>query len=239
MKFKYENAFSAWSDFENHVINLLTSLSVKTVGEIGAGANPLLTNELVEQKRVVYDVIDISVEELGKAAAYYNKMEMDFAQKDLRIIEQYDFLFAQMTLEHIADPATFYKNVYQALKPEGHAFFFFACDTMLPTRINKLLPEFISDKVLKKIQPFRKDEKHGKFKAHYKWCKGPTQKNIRRIESSGLTIVSYTGYFGHSYYQRIPFLNTLEKLKTNWLFQHPVPALCSYSHVLLQKPLGN
>jgi hypothetical protein len=115
------------------------------------------------------------------------------------------------------------------------AYFFFACKTTLPTISNFLLPEFVSRKLLLFIQPFRKNDKHGKFKAYYKLCFGPTKKNIKRFADMDFEIQSYTGYFGHSYYQRIRPLDLLEKIKTKILLNYPNPHLCSYSHVLLKR----
>ena len=106
---------------------------------------------------------------------------------------------------------------------------------MLPAMTNFLLPEPITKRILTFVQEFRKDKKHGKFKAHYKWCFGPTKKNIERIVNLDFEIISYTGYFGHSYYQKFFLLEFLEKLKTKILLKYPNPYLCSYSHLLLKR----
>ncbi len=237
MKTSYKDAGGAWSDFNELVVKLICANDCKIIGEIGGGANPLLQENFIREQKLNYTVLDISQDELTKAGDYYTKQQIDFEKEDILGAGMYDLLFAQMTLEHINKPAAFYKNVHQLLKPGGYALFFFACDTMLPTRINKLLPDKWSDKLLMKLQPFRQQEKHGKFKAYYRWCKGPTKKNIQRLQSTGLHILSYAGYFGHSYYQRVPILQSLEKWKTKILLCHPVAGFCSYSIILLQKPL--
>ncbi len=239
METSYKDAGSAWNDFNDWVIKLIQDKGCKVIGEIGGGANPLLQEDVIRELVLSYTVLDVSVEELAKAGNYYTKEQADFEQEGItsRSRTGYDLLFAQMTLEHIREPALFYKNVYRLLKPGGYAFFFFACDTMLPTRINKLLPEKWSSRMLMKLQPFRQQEKHGKFKAYYRWCKGPTPKNIKRLNDTGLSILAYTGYFGHSYYQRLPVLRTMEIWKTKFLLRYPVAGLCGYSIVLLQKPV--
>lgn len=237
MEKHYRNAYQAWDDFARITKELIINKGFHTIGEIGGGANPLLEAGFIAANNLAYRVIDISAEELAKAGAYYVKVQADLEAEDFAAVQQNDFLFAQMTLEHISKPAVFYRNVYSMLKPGGYAFFFFACDTMLPARVNKWLPELVSDRILKKLQPFRKQEHHGKFKAFYRWCKGPTKKNTGRLSKTGLHIIAHTGYFGHSYYHRFPLLQRLENWKTSLLLKWPAPRLCSYSQVLLQKPL--
>lgn len=236
MKVEYENAFHAWQLFDTRVRRLIDDEHLKTVAELGGGANPLLSAEFIHSRRLSYYVLDVSAHELEKASEIYHKEIVNLEDPQLPHPRRYDLVFAQMTLEHIAKPDVFYNNALQLLNPGGRAFFFFACDTMLPTRVNKWLPESISQRLLEKWQPFRKEEHHGKFKAHYRWCRGPVARNIRRLRSTGFEIDTYTGFFGHSYYRRVPWLQRLEDRKTNWLLRHPQPVLCSYAQVLLRKP---
>jgi len=235
MNIFFLNGIDAWKDFQKGVYEHIIENRFTNIAEIGGGANPLLALDFAAEQKLNYHIIDISEEELSKANAGYIKVISDLESKNLEIGFQYEFIFSQLTVEHIKDIETFYANIYKLLKAGGLAYFFFACRTTLPAISNYLLPEFISKKILVFIQPFRKDEKHGKFKAHYKWCFGPTKKNIKRFETVDLEIVSYIAYFGHSYYQRIPLLNFLEKFKTKILLKYPNPLFCSYSHVLLRK----
>lgn len=234
MEIKFAQGFYAWKDFNEEVQNLIIQNGFKNIGEIGGGANPLLALDFVEKQNLQYHVIDVSTDELAKAGKGYKKIQMDLEQP-IDPTTQYDFIFAQMTLEHIKDPHLFYTNVYKLLKPGGQAYFFFACITSLPSFINLVIPESISEKILVKLQPFRRHEKHGKFKAYYKWCFGPTQKQISRFKELKYEVLSYTGYFGHSYYHRIKALNFLEKIKTKLLLKYPNPYFCTYAHVLLKK----
>jgi hypothetical protein len=59
---------------------------------------------------------------------------------------------------------------------------------------------------------------------------------IRRFETLGYEVIRYTGYFGHPYYRRIPFLERLERGKIKILLQRPVAQLCSYATLVLRKP---
>jgi len=235
MEIKFARGQNAWKDFNDGIHQLILANDLKDIAEIGGGANPLLALDFVERQKLLYHVIDISPGELLKANGQYHKVVLDLEQGDIQVSAKYDFIFSQLTLEHIKDIETFYANVHRLLKPGGYACFFFACITTLPTLSNYVLPDFISSKILLLIQPFRKNEKHGKFRAYYKWCFGPTPGNIRRIENSGFKVVSYTGYFGHSYYHRSRFLDSMEKVKTDFLLKHTNPYLCNYACVFLKR----
>ena len=235
MQIFFLNGINAWEDFQKTVYQVILRNEFKSIAEIGGGANPLLSLEFVNEQKLEYHIIDISQEELSKADTRFKKIVADLENKEIKLNFQYDFIFCQLTVEHIRDIQTFYINIYNLLKPGGFAYFFFACFTTFPTMTNYLLPEPITKKILMLVQPFRRNEKHGKFKAYYKWCFGPTKKNIKRFENLDFEIVSYTGYFGHSYYQKIPLLKFLEKIKTRILLKYPNPHFCSYSHLLLKR----
>lgn len=235
MEIKFALGFKAWEDFNEQVHQLILNNGFKDIAEIGGGANPLLSLDFINMNKLQYHVMDISIDELEKADTNYKKIALDLEKPLENPTLKYDFIFAQMTMEHINDPHAFYSNVYKLLKTGGQAYFFFACVTSLPTFINFIIPESLSEKILLALQPFRQNEKHGKFKAFYKWCFGPTSKNIDRFNKLNFTIISYTGYFGHSYYQRIKFLHFLEKIKTSILLKYPIGYLCSYAHVILKK----
>lgn len=235
MEINYAQGLNAWEDFDKKVHELIIQKQFKNIAEVGGGANPLLSIDYVKNNQLVYHVMDISTDELAKAESQYTKITLDLEQPMEEANFKYDFIFAQMTLEHIKDPKSFYTNVYTLLKPNGEAYFFYACLTSLPSFVNFIIPEVLSEQILFALQPFRHNEKHGKFKAFYKWCFGPTSKNIKRFTNMKFKIVSYTGYFGHSYYQKIQPLNFLEKIKTKILLKFPTPYLCSYAHVILKK----
>lgn len=239
MKIQFAQGIKAWEDFDREVHQHIVQNGFKDIAEIGGGANPLLSPGFVEKQDLRYCIMDVSGDELAKAGDAYQKIMLDLEKPITGQMIQYDFIFAQMTLEHIKRPEIFYSNVYKLLKPGGQAYFFFACVTSLPSFINLVFPELFSKKILLILQPFRRNEKHGKFRAYYKWCFGPTYKNISRFKKMNFTILSYTGYFGHSYYQRIAPLNCLEKIKTTRLLKHPHPYLCSYAQVLLKNRRGS
>src|SRR2546425_921567 len=38
----------------------------------------------------------------------------------------------------------------------------------------------------------------------YSWCRGPTGRQLRRIEALGFSVERYVGSFGHALYRRLP-----------------------------------
>src|SRR5690606_5704293 len=98
---------------------------------------------------------------------------------------------------------------------------------------------------LQRLQPFREQAgKFGKFPAYYRWCRGPTQRSMRRLERIGFHVDGYIGFFGHSggvtygpgYYDAATPLRAFHESLARWLVRHPIPSLTSYAFVILSKP---
>jgi hypothetical protein len=106
----------------------------------------------------------------------------------------------------------------------------------LPFIANRMMPGALTEKLLQFFNP-RDEHKKGKFKAYYSWALGPTSSMIKRFRSVGYEVVEYVGCFGHDYYRRRSrLLDKVESLKSRMLVNRPVPWLCSYVTVCLQKP---
>jgi hypothetical protein len=121
------------------------------------------------------------------------------------------------------------------LNDNGLAVHCFSTLYAFPFLVNKLIPEWLSDKLLAIFNPREDYHQHAKFKAYYDMSFGPTAKMIKFFSTIGYEIVDYTGYFGHPYYKRIPPIDAIERVKAKWLVKHPVPFLTSYSSVILKK----
>jgi 2-polyprenyl-3-methyl-5-hydroxy-6-metoxy-1,4-benzoquinol methylase len=207
------------------------------VCELGGGANPALSPSFVAQHDLDYLVMDISEDELAKAPGTYSKLVADVASPAFVPPADYDLAFSVTVAEHIEKPEIFHRNVFRLLAPEGRAFHFFSTLYALPFVANRLLPETVAERILNVVQPGReKAGAHGKFRAFYRWCRGPTRRQIARFERLGFEVEEYIGYFGHDYYARVPPLRTIERRIESLLAQHPVPWLTSYASVLLKKP---
>lgn len=225
--------FIGWSKTEGYIKKLISENKINSILEIGAGANPTLNSSFIREWKIDYTISDIDDTELRKADDIYKKLVADFSSK-INITQKFDLVFSRMVGEHINNGEIFHNNIYKVLNKGGVSFHCFSTLYALPFIFNRFLPDRISDLLLAKIAP-RDTFQHGKFKAHYDWCRGPSTKMISRFENIGFEIAEYVGYFGHNYYKKIPLLNKIEILKSELLKKYPVPFLTSYAHIVLKK----
>ncbi len=208
------------------------------VAEIGGGANPTLPLEVIERRGLEYTVYDISEVELGKAHDGYERVVADVTAPGFAAGRTFDLVISRWLLEHVDAPAETHRNVYEALVPGGRAMHFFPTLYSLPFVINRVVPEGLSDRLLRSADDAHAEGRRGKFPALYRWCRGPTARQISRLESTGLEVEEYTGYFGHPYYRRAPRLNAAYERWSRWLVRHPAPVLTSFASVILRRPLS-
>ena len=116
----------------------------------------------------------------------------------------------------------------------GIALHFFPTLYAPPFVVNKLIPEMLSSRVLALVAP-RDERMQRKFPAFYKWCRGPTRRQLARFERLRYRVLEYRGFFGHGYYNRMPALRGALDRVAGFLVRHPVPHLTSYAWVMLQK----
>ena len=103
-----------------------------------------------------------------------------------------------------------------------------------------MLPEWVSEGVLRLVQPGREREgHHGKFPAYYRMCRGPTVRQVRKLESVGFEVEAYVGCYGHHpYYARFKPALAAHLAVCRLLLKCPVPYLTSFAHVTLRRPEG-
>jgi SAM-dependent methyltransferase len=209
----------------------------RVVTEIGGGARPLLSLEFAADRGVDYTVVDMSADELAKAPAGYRTIAADICADDPPPVPPADLVFSKTLAEHVRDPERFHRNVYLMLRPGGRAVHFFPTLYAPPFVINRLLPERISSRILSRLQEGREASgTHGKFEALYRWCRGPTRRQLRRLEGVGFRVARYEGFFGHGYFDRIPPIAAVSRRIGEALAAHPVPLLTSYAIVELERP---
>lgn len=199
--------------------------------DIGGGANPVLSEE--KALRFKYIVIDINQKELDKAiGAYFEKVCTDISTDHAGI--KCDLIVTKMLLEHIPNPKEFHTSCYNMLNHGGQALHFFATKYSPASIVNRILPEHVSRSILYRIQQ-RSWETEGKFPAYYRWCMGPTKKQICKFQSVGFIIEQYNGYLGSGYLVNIPILNLLERLYNTIILKIKSPYFCSNSIIFLSK----
>jgi SAM-dependent methyltransferase len=238
MNIRYANFEEAWGSYDTFLQTLIERTGAKRVLEVGGGANPALPLDFVLRQGLEYTILDISLDELGKAPNDYMKVQGDISSPSLDLPERdYDLVFSKMLAEHIQNGETFHRNVYRLLGSSGRAFHFFPTLYAPPFMFNRLLPERLAEQVLNLLQSGREESgKNKKFPAYYSWCRGPTRKQMRRFSGLGYQVEEYIGFFGHDpYYSKFPLLLRLHRTLSKWLERHPIPLLCSFTYVILRK----
>jgi SAM-dependent methyltransferase len=225
-----------WTDFPEQAQQLARGPGVTRVCELGGGANPIIPLELIAERGLEHEVADISAEELAKVPEGYRTVQVDATSRDFEARGPYDLIVTAFLAEHIPDPSAFHSVVRSALRPGGLAFHVFPTLYEPAFLANLLLSERVAEPLLRRIQPGREPEgAHGKFPAHYRWCRGPTRRQIRRFEHGGYDVLDYVGYFGHGYFTRVSPLDRAEQALAHALARRPVPAITSYATVVLRR----
>jgi 2-polyprenyl-3-methyl-5-hydroxy-6-metoxy-1,4-benzoquinol methylase len=171
---------------------------------------------------------------LSKAPENYNKIPADIASPYFKLDTKFDLVFTKMLAEHITNAEQFHKNILSCLANNGLAVHYFPTLYTLPFLINYVMPERLADTLLHLFDT-RDRYQHAKFPAYYRWCRGPTLKQIKRFISLGYDVVEYRGFYGHPYYNKIKVLDKINKIKSNFLLKHPSPIFTSYAYVVLKK----
>jgi SAM-dependent methyltransferase len=234
----YRPSSELCSSYVDLVVELGRLNGVKAIAELGGGATPIIAN--AEDWGFVPDrvVFDISADQLAKADGDVKTRVADLCEPISEDQASYDLVFSRMLCEHLADPLTFHQNCFHLLRPGGLAVHIFPTLFATPFLVNWLLPEKFSESILRVIEPERWDSpKTSKFPAFYRWCMGPTDRNLRHYRNVGFEVQEWRGCFGHHYYNRIPLLDAAEQAKSRLLLRHPVPWLTSYAVVVLRKPI--
>lgn len=236
MEVGYGTYREAWEMSRSRIMQAAEKSGVRSVCELGAGANPLLSREFATRNDLDVVLIDVSADELAKAPDEYVKVEADLSARGFALSEEHDLAFSFSVAEHIPDPPTFHRNVRELLTPGGKAIHFFSTLYAAPFVANRLLPACAADALLSRVQEGREAEgTHGKFRAYYRWCRGPTRRQIQRLESTGFRVDEYVGFFGHNYFEKIPILQKIEDQITAMLVRKPWPEVTSYACVVLSK----
>lgn len=250
MTVKYGLSCDADDQYRGKLYSIAQSIAGGKICEIGGGANPALPIELVQAFDIDYTIVDVSESELAKAPEGYHKVCTDVTQADHGLKGPFDLVFSFWCAEHVSDGKAFHQNIFDLLPEGGQALHLFPTLYAPPFVLNRMIPEWVSEKLLLWLQPHRAPEgDHGKFPARYSWCRGPSKRQLKRFTDLGYSIEEYAAFFGHSgkvaygagYLDRIPPLCWLHEKISKWLSKWPNPLLTAYAFVHLsrgqQKPV--
>jgi SAM-dependent methyltransferase len=222
--------YGRWDEFFQGFIDRTAALVAEreSVCEVGAGARPMFPPDVAER----YLLVDIDAAELAKAPDGYETAVADLCAAPIE--GSFDLVFSYTVVEHIADPASFHQNVAKMLKPGGIAFHCFPTLYAIPFVLNRILPDALTELATVALNPKRaRGGKTEKFPAFYRWCRGPSAKQIRRFESLGYDVAEYAGFFGTDYLRRTP-LQPLVNRYADLRVRYPSTRATAYAWVMLR-----
>jgi SAM-dependent methyltransferase len=213
---------------------------LRRIADIGGGANPLIDASLIEEHGIEYSMLDISRIELDKAPEHYHKIQVDvtvaldeFSAKVGK--EKFDLVCSRDFLEHVRDPIRVHENIYSALRPGGLAVHFYPSPHCIPLFVNRLLPDWFTQPLLRIAQPHRDLVGYGrKFPAYYAMCGAPSERLKNQYRQLGFDVIRHTGFIGHDYYARFPVAREIERWLRPVLRKAGLP-LISRSVLVLRK----
>lgn len=226
----------AWSNYKAEVVRLINSKPRPDMIEIGAGRNPLFSDTELPENVGSYTIGDISRKELDRAPGSWKKCCFDVCGDISSVPARFDLAFTQMLAEHVPDGHRFHSNVFSLLKPGGIAFHFMPTLYSPPFVINKLLPEFLSEGLLRAFFGNRTDDGIPKFPARYSMCYGNSPRLKRRFLSVGYADVDIRTFYGHNYFSKIPIVRELDSGLTRLAYKRSLTQFGSYAYVTLAKP---
>jgi SAM-dependent methyltransferase len=232
-----DNGFEGWERFPCLIEQIITSApQINRVCEVGAGANPCLSPEFIASHGLLYRAVDESSKETAKAGRDDSGV-FDICKEGSPLPGgPYDLICSRMTAEHFRDAKNAHDNIYRSLTPGGVVVHSFATMYSLPYLLNLILPGRVTSSLLRRFHPRDDEDRHGKFRAYYSRCRGPTKRQLEFLSQRGFQILEYRGFFGHFYYQdKLSLLNKLERAKARLLTRRPVAALTSYATVIMMK----
>jgi uncharacterized UPF0146 family protein len=225
-----------WPGHLDRIHRLIEDTGATRVCDVGGGANPAVALDYIARTGLSYVLLDASESELAKAPSAYTKVVADICAPTLEVEGEFDLVITRMVAEHVSDPLSFHRNVRSLLNADGRVFHFFPTLYSLPFVLNRVLPSSLSDRILGVIQSGRDPTgSHGKFPVYYRWCRGPTRRQIRRLEAVGYIVEEYVGLMGHGYFRKLPPLQAVVDFLTDVALKWPTPAITSYSWVVLKR----
>lgn len=228
----------AWVNYLDLIREIIGSLPVKSIVEIGGGRAPSFDKTEIEAMGADYTSNDISARELSLAPSWVGKALFDIQTSNLADIDpylnKYDLVFSKMVMEHVADYERAYQNIYKILRVGGISVAFHPVLYSLPFVLNRLLPGTASDLILRKFFPNRNDSGTPKFPAVYSGCRisAVVRNNIKKL---GFREVWQVPFYGHNYYSRLPVVREVHAKLDKLIMKRRITPLATFAYTIAQK----
>ncbi|MBB4200981.1 SAM-dependent methyltransferase [Rhodoblastus sphagnicola] len=228
-----------WENYKPTVIELSRARGLRRHLEIGAGRDPLFQPDEATQLDLDITLNDISAHELSLAPSGYGKVLCDIAAPDAPDIVgrgAYDLAYCRMVMEHVPDVAAMWRNIGEALTPNGVALAFFPTLYALPYVMNRLIPEKLSRVLLETVFPERKpDGDDPKFPAHYDFCFSGEDRLMPMLRRAGFSNAVILPFWGYSYFSKFPILRDVDAAFNRLAERRDWRAASSFAYVVATK----
>lgn len=158
---------NAWSSLKPTLERLIRRLNAQaTVLEVGGGRHPFFSPDEAARLGMRLVVNDIDVDELGYAPGDFERTVFDIAKEIHRSDVEFgcfDLVFSRMVFEHVKDARRAWSNVYELLAPGGVGFAFVPTLYSPPFVANRLMPEFVTGRLVRMLDRSRNDAEIPKF----------------------------------------------------------------------------
>lgn len=125
---------------------------------------------------------------------------------------EFDLVTANMVVEHLADPALQFREIYRILKPGGVFLFHTPNAAGYPTLINKLVPEKLKHKLIYLLDGRQEDDV---FETHYR---ANTETHIGLLaRGTGFDVTTFRLTVSDAVCALVPPIAVLELIYLRWL----------------------
>jgi SAM-dependent methyltransferase len=228
----------AWDNYENVVRGLARILHAHRLLEVGGGRDPLFKADELQALGFEMTINDISQTELDVLPATYHKACFDVAgdiSKVAHLRGHFDLAFSRMVFEHVADGQRGWANLYEMLAPGGVALAFIPTLYSLPFVINRLLPDDVAAKIVKRIYPNRTDDEDPVFPARYSWTFASEHTMKPMLQGIGYREVAILPFYGHGYFDRFPVVRDVHAGFTALARKQDWRMVASYAYIAARK----
>lgn len=231
-------SLEAWQGLKPTLSNLAHRVQAKRVLEIGGGRDPLFS--IPEISELGFDLIvnDISEFELSMLPTGYKKAVFDISNPDIEANftdERFELIYSKMVFEHVSDGREAWRNVYRLLKPGGIGFAFVPTLFSPPFVLNLFLPEWLSQRLLRLVDPKRNEAEVPKFKAYYSWCFADESKLKPMLQSVGFREAIVIPFFGTPYFPGVPLLSGITSAFDRIAYMNSWHVFASYAYVIARR----
>lgn len=235
---QHQNSDWAWAAAKETIAGLARLNGARRAIEIGGGRDPLFSAAETSIMGMTLTLNDISANELRFAPPGFPTACFDIAgllPRDQVGFGTYDLAFSRMVFEHVKDANQAWTNVYNLLTPGGVGFAFIPTLYTLPFLVNRLMPETLSQAVVRMLYPHRTDHADPKFPAFYDMCFASEKKLRPMFERIGFKEFYVVPFHGHDYFKSLPGLRELDRFFNNMAAAGNWTTWASYAFIMARK----